>query len=230
MSQLDPGNPYATAVAAAEAPVAERAAFLRRTYSLLFAGVLGFAATLWAAGNLAPVRDMMIGLWKLHPLVVMLLILGAGFLVRMVAAKHPINLVAYFAYVFLFGLLLAPLVLHAAQIEVLNQAAMITVLVFSGLTAYVFLSGKDFSFLGGILSIAVMGMIGLIVAGILFGFGLGLWFSVLGVLVYSGFVLSDTSRILHHYPTNAHVAAAIELFTSLVILFQYILILLSNRD
>ena len=109
---------------------------------------------------------------------------------------------------------------------------MITVLIFSGLTAYVFLSGKDFSFLGGALSIAGMAMVGVILAGIIFGFGLGLWFSVLGVVVFSGFVLYDTSRILHHYPTTAHVPAAIELFTSLVILFQYVLILLSslNRD
>ena len=46
-------------------------------------------------------------------------------------------------------------------------------------------------------------------AGWLFGFHLGLWFSVLGVLLFSGYVLYDTSRILHHYPTDAHVPAAI---------------------
>ncbi len=225
-------NPYAAQPAALAAADA-RAAFLQRTYSLLLAGVFCFAATLWAAANVQAVTQLAVGLYKGGPLVCLLVLFGGGFAVRAVAQRHPINLVAYFAYTFLFGLLLAPLVLTvAAQApEVLTQASIVTLLVFSGLTAYVFVSRKDFSFLGGALAIAAFGMLGLIVAGILFGFAPGLWFSVLGVLVFSGYILYDTSRILHHYPVNAHVAAAIELFVSLILLFQYILrLFLSNRD
>jgi FtsH-binding integral membrane protein len=151
-----------------------------------------------------------------------------------VARTHPINLIAYFAYAIFFGLVLAPLVLFAAETSptVLTQASIVTLLVFSGLSAYVFVSGKDFSFLGGVLAIAALAMVGVLVAGLLFGFAIGLWFSVLGVLVFSGYILYDTSRILHHYPTDAHVPAAIELFVSLILLFQHVLnLLLSlNRD
>ena len=77
-----------------------------------------------------------------------------------------------------------------------------------------------------------MAMVGLLIAGFMFGFELGLWFSVLGVLLFSGLVLYDTSRILHHYPTTAHVPAAIQLFVALIMLFQYVLLLLLslNRD
>jgi hypothetical protein len=43
-------------------------------------------------------------------------------------------------------------------------------------------------------------------------------------------VLYDTSRVLHHYPTTAHVRAAIELFVSLIILFQYVVMMLVNLN
>ena len=67
--------------------------------------------------------------------------------------------------------------------------------------------------------------------GWIFGFQLGVWYSIAGALLFSGFILYDTSRILHHYPTTAHVAAAVVLFTDVVILFQKILmILLRSRD
>ncbi|MDP6929102.1 MAG: Bax inhibitor-1 family protein [Planctomycetota bacterium] len=218
-------------VAAMDAPVAEKAAFLQRTYSLLLAGILAFAATLWAAGSVPVVASMARGLWSMGWIGCMLVIMGGGYAVRALASKTPINLIAYFAYVFLFGLLLAPLVLFAAQMEgVLSQASMVTALVFTGLTGYVFISGKDFSFIGGICSIGCMALLGCLLAGWLFGFDLGLWFSVLGVLIFSGMVLYDTSRVLHHYPTTAHVRAAIELFVSLIILFQYVVMMLVNLN
>jgi len=228
-------NPYAAEdVAAISASVDARASFLQRTYSLLMAGVVCFAATLWAAESVPAVRQIAISMWGFGPLVLMLLMFGVGFGVRALARSHPINLVAYFAYTIFFGLLLAPLVLFALQAapNTLTQASIVTLLVFSGLTAYVFISGKDFSFMGGALAIGSLAMIGCLVAGILFDFNLGLWFSAAGVLLFSGFILYDTSRILRHYPTNAHVPAAIELFVSLIMLFQYVLHLLmaANDD
>lgn len=228
-------NPYAPAnIAVAAASADERATFMQKTYSLLAAGVFVFAATLWAAGNVPAVNSMAVGLWQTSPWIVLIGIFGAGYVVRAVADTKPINLIAYFAYAFLFGLLLAPLVLVAADQSptVLTQASLVTVLVFSGLTGYVFISGKDFSFLRGALTIGLFGMIGVIIAGLIFDFSIGLWFSGFGVLLFSGFILYDTSRILHHLPSNAYVRGAIELFVSLIMLFQHVLILLMslNRD
>jgi FtsH-binding integral membrane protein len=129
-------------------------------------------------------------------------------------------------------LLLAPVVLYMAnaQPEVLTQAAMLTALVFTGLTGYVFVTRKDFSFLGGALAIGVFALIGIAIAGSLFGFTVGLWYSVLGVVVFSGYVLYDTSKILHSYPTTAYVSAAVVLFVDVVLLFKHILFLLMRRD
>ena len=227
-------NPYATeSVAAISAAAEERATFLQRTYLMLLAGVGVFAGTIWAADNVPAIQNLAIGLWRTHPLLVVALLFGAGFGVRAVANKHPINLVAYFAYAFFFGLLLAPASLYAAEFapDVLSQAVVVTLLVFSGLTAYVFVSGKDFSFLRGALAIAALLLFAVLIGGILFGYTMGLWMSVAFVALYAGFILYDTSRILHHYPTNAHVPAAIELFVSLIMLFQWILnLLLSMND
>ena len=71
-----------------------------------------------------------------------------------------------------------------------------------------------------------------IVAGIFFGgFGLGLWFSVAGALLFSGFILYDTSNILRSYPTNAHVSAAMVLFVDLIMLFKNLIwIFLASDD
>src|SRR5690606_26522836 len=98
-------------------------------------------------------------------------------------------------------------------------------------TIYVFASGKDFSFLGGALAIALFGLLALGIGGWLFGFELGVWYSIGGALLFSGYILYDTSRILLHYPPTAHVSAAIVLFTDVVILFKHVLmILLRSRD
>lgn len=224
-------NPYAiNEVAASAASADARATFLQRTYSLLLAGVFCFAATLWAAANVPAVNSLAVGLYQGGMILCLVVVIGGGYLVRKVAHRHPINLIAYFAYTFVFGLLLAPIVLFSAQAmpDVLTQASLITVLIFTGLTGYVFVSGKDFSFMGGALAIGMFAMLGVGLAGYLIGFEVGLWYSAAGVVLFSGYILYDTSRVLHHLPTNAHVAAAIELFVSLILLFQHVLHLLMS--
>ena len=59
--------------------------------------------------------------------------------------------------------------------------------------------------------------------GALFGFGLGLLFSIAMVGLASAAILYDTSKILHHYSTDQHVAASLELFASVALLFWYVL-------
>lgn len=232
-------NPYAFggAIPVDQAPADERATFLRKVYSLLLAGILAFAGTLWAAANVQPVQDMAIGLWRTIAgaggfgwILYMAIMMGGFFVVHAVATVKPLNLIAYFGWSFLLALLAAPLVLGvaAAQPTVLTQASTVTALVFTGLTAYVFMTGKDFSFLRGILG---LGMILLIVMGLcswIWGFGSPLLFSGLGIALFSGYILYDTSNIMHRYPSNMAVSAAVVLFTDVVFLFKNILILLMS--
>ncbi len=71
---------------------------------------------------------------------------------------------------------------------------------------------------------------GVIIAGIFFGFSLGLWFSGLMVVLSCGYILYDTSNIMHHYSTNQYVAAALALFASVVLLFWYVLQILMSMS
>jgi hypothetical protein len=87
----------------------------------------------------------------------------------------------------------------------------------------VFVTRKDFSFLRTLLFWGfVVGLV-LIVASVLFGWNLGTWFSVGMIALAGGAVLHDTSEVLHRYPDDRHVAAALQLFASVALMFWYVL-------
>lgn len=225
-------NPFVQehALPASEAGITERAQFLQRTYSWLLGGILGFCAVLGAYDHVEIVHDAANALFS--PIVRIVVLLALAFGVHAVAEKHPINIAAYVVYVVVFGLLVAPIVgmANAMNPNLVTQASIITAVTFLGLTVYVFTSGKDFSFLGGALRMGLFALIGVALAGWMFGFSVGVWYSVAAALLFCGFILYDTSAILHHYPTTAHIAAAIVLFTNVVLLFKNILILLMSQD
>jgi len=115
--------------------------------------------------------------------------------------------------------------------EVLSQAAIVTLSLFGGLTAVVFMTRLDFSFLRSVLVIGGFLSLGLIVAGALFGFELGLWFSIGMVVLAAGGILYQTYNVKNEYTTDQYVGAALQLFSSVMLLFWYILrIFLSRRD
>jgi len=114
--------------------------------------------------------------------------------------------------------------------EVITTAGGVTLAMFAAMTAYVFMTKKDFSFLRGALAIAGMASVGLVGASLLFGFSLGLAFSVGMVFLASGYILFYTSNVLRHYRTDQHVAAALALFSALALLFWYVLRLFMSRD
>jgi len=113
----------------------------------------------------------------------------------------------------------------------IQSAASVTLLGFAGLTAVAFISRKDFSFLGSVLRWAGLAALGLIIAGVVFGFQLGTFFSVAMIAFAGGAILYDTSNILHHYPEDRYVGASLELFASVALLFWYVLrLLIASRD
>ena len=112
----------------------------------------------------------------------------------------------------------------------IESAATITLIGFAGLTAVAFLSRKDFSFLGGMLKWAMVVALVAIVGGILFGFELGTWFSVAMVGLAGAAILYDTSNIIHHFPEDRYVGAALQLFASVALMFWYVLRIFLSRD
>ncbi|HEV3256943.1 MAG TPA: Bax inhibitor-1 family protein, partial [Gemmataceae bacterium] len=109
-------------------------------------------------------------------------------------------------------------------------AGILTLCMFGGLTAAVFITRKDFSFLGPVLSVISFLALGLIIVACIFPIGLGTWFSFAMVALASGYILYQTSGVMLHYRTDQHVAAALALFSSVALLFYYILrILMGSR-
>lgn len=110
--------------------------------------------------------------------------------------------------------------------ELILTAAGGTGVIFLGLSGYVMTTRKDFSFMGGFLFVgflvAIVGMIGAMIFSIP---GMFLGISAMMVLLMSGFILFDTSRIIHGGETN-YVMATISLFLDILILFQHLLNLL----
>jgi FtsH-binding integral membrane protein len=115
--------------------------------------------------------------------------------------------------------------------EPIIMAGGITLAMFAAMTAYVFITKKDFSFLRGILPVLAMGALGLVVGSLVFGFSLGIAFSVGMIVLASGYILFYTSNILRHYRTDQHVAAALALFSAIALLFWYVVrLILQSRN
>lgn len=136
------------------------------------------------------------------------------------------------AYVILEAIIFLPMIAIAtlyAGSDMIMQAALITLFMFSGLTAVVFLTKTDFSFLRTALVIGGFISLGIIVVGAIFGFNLGLWFSVGMVVLASGSILYQTDQIKNNYGTEQYVGASLQLFSSIMLLFWYILRILMSR-
>jgi hypothetical protein len=217
-----------------EQSVDVRVAFMRRVYGHLGGAVAAFVLLeywLFTTGLAQAITEFVLGTsW--------LLILGGFVLVSWlsssVAHRATTPVAQYGAYAALIvaeSLLFAPLLFIASlQADgVIVQAAMLSVLGFAGLTVIALTSSRDFSVLGAFLKWGGIVALVAIVAAVLFGLQLGTWFSVAMIAYAGGAILYDTSRILRSYPPDREVAASMQLFASLALLFWYVLRLLSDR-
>jgi FtsH-binding integral membrane protein len=224
---------------AATAPASARAAFIKRTYLHLAGAVLAFVgieAVLISTGVARDIVQQMFaqrGAWL--GLMVLFVVggIGAQYMAR---SRQPVGLqyAGLALYVLLEVVIFLPILTIAQMrfgMEVPMQAGIVTLAVFGGLTVAVFMSGKNFSFLGPVLWTASFLALGLVIAAVIFGFNLGLVFAVAMVALAAGFIIYDTSNIIHQYGTNEHVAASLSLFASVALLFWYILrIFMLSRD
>ena len=224
-------NTYAQQLSVSQAMPSERAAFIRRTYAHLAGAVLAFVGLTAYMVN-SPIAEMLLNVMAMR--FGWLMILGAFIILGRVAsglasstASQTVQYAGLTLYVIIESVIFAPILWIATYLiddpTVIPTAGILTLGIFAGLTLVVFTTRKDFSFLRGILSIGFMLALGLIVCAVLFGFNLGLVFSFAMVALASGAILYDTSRILHHFGPGQHVAASLQLFASIALLFWYVL-------
>lgn len=243
MSHIDQSNPYAVNIenAVVHAPENERAAFIRRTYTHLTGAILALIGLEFILFNIVPaatiqplVRMMISGWGWLVALVVFMVVSSVARRLANSGSPAPLQYAGLALYVGAWGIMLLPILYIC--IDVLGDtnlpvtAAIITGVAFAGLTAVAFITRADLSNWGRYLMIAGFVAMGVIFAGILFGFSLGLWFSGLMVALMCGYILYDTSNVIHHFGVDQHVAASLVLFADVVMLFYYVLQILMNRD
>jgi FtsH-binding integral membrane protein len=215
----------------AQARPSERAKFIQKTY-LHLAGAVGAFIVVELILFQLGIAELLYNLIASHQFA-WLLILGGfallGGMSRGLAAQADNVNTQYMGlglYVVGEALIFAPILYIAAVFSdptVLPTATILTLLLFAGLTTIAFTTGKDFSFLGGILKIGGFIALGLIICSVIFGFQLGLLFSAVMVAFASAAILYDTSKIMHHYSTEQYVAASLALFASVALLFWYVL-------
>ena len=216
----------------------EQATFYRKTYSHVAIALLAFIVVEAILINIVP-ESLIISMVS-SPFV-WLLILGGFWLGSMLASKwtqaqdRSTQYRGLGIYVLLEAIIFLPMIYIAIDLSdglaIISQAGIITLSLFAGLTAVVFLTRVDFSFLRSVLVIGGFVALGLIVAGAIFDFDLGLWFSAAMVALAAGGILYETYNIKNVYSTDQYVAAALQLFSSVMLLFWYVLrILLSRRN
>ena len=207
----------------------ERSAFIRKTYVHLCGAIVAFAAlealvlnVFWEQLEaIVPKTGGM--MW----LVVLGLFMAVGYVADRWAHSATSRKTQYMGlglYVLAEVVIFIPLlyIAHRFDADIIMSAGVVTAIVFGGLTATCFLTKFDFSFLRYALMIGMFAAIGLIVASLFVGFSLGLWFSVAMVVLASGYILYNTSNIIHHYHTGQYVAASLALFASVALLFWYV--------
>ena len=182
--------------------------------------------------NTPAIRDPLLSLMMGHWWVAFLAFMGVSWVANRWASSDSSSTGKQYLglglYVVAEAVIFTPLLFIASSIDanIIPTAGLITAVIFGGLSGCVFLTGADFSFMKGALTIASFGVLGLILCSFLFGFDLGTWFSAGMVILMSGFILYDTSNVLHHYRTHQHVAASLALFASVATLLWYVISLL----
>jgi hypothetical protein len=215
---------------AADSSLAERSAFIRRTYLHVAGAIAAFALLelfLFEAGYASSIASMMLGS-QYSWLIVLGLFMGVSYVADKFAHSQTSEGAQYFGlglFVVAEAIVFVPILFRADSFfpGAIATAGYVTALLVIGLTATVFMTKKDFSFMGGFLKIGFMIGFGVIVCSIIFGFTLGLVFSGAMALLAAGAVLYTTSNILRQYHTGQHVAAALALFSSIALLFFYVL-------
>jgi len=236
MSAQPHGMPASPTTPVAQQSREVRGRFMTRVYGLVIGGIaafIGMQYLMFDFGIAAAMADLIVRTnW--------LIILGGFMVVSWMANnlgfKAQTRGGQWGGYLLLIGanalLFAGPLwIAHTAPTleGVIFQAAMLSILAFAGLSFIALTTGKDFSFLRGILMWGGVLALALIVGGVLFGTGLGLWFSWAMVGFAGAAILYSTQQVYRSYPPEAEIPAAMNLFSSIALLFWYVLQILMRR-
>jgi len=144
-------------------------------------------------------------------------------------AEKPDGLLWYFAFTGVMGLFVGGSVnaIAATHLDTVLAAAGGTAMIFIALSAYILTTKRDLNHWGGFLLVAIIGIVITSVINIFLQSPLLMMIgSALGTVIFSLFIMYDTSRVVNGYETS-YVRAALNMFLNIVNLFLNLLQLLT---
>ncbi len=226
-------DPYSVSMNyfAADAALSERLQFLRRVYIHVFGGILLLTGLeyLYMTTEIGP---MIFGLFGTMWWAALLGFIAVSWIAQRLAfsgASPALQYAGLGLYILVESVFVAPAILFALRFnpDLIGQAAFLTLAITGALTLFVVMSKTDFSFLRNALFLAGMALFAVAIGSAFFGYSLGLLFSAGAVTLMCGYILYETSLIMHHLPVTAHVAGALMIFGSIAELFKHLIYLLS---
>lgn len=157
------------------------------------------------------------------------------FILNFAIQKPGLNLFLLYLFTFLEGMAISPIIGYylATASNILGEAFLLTAITSFALAAYAWTTKRDFTRLGdylffGVILLLVAGIAGIFFGGIFHTTLFGLIISVLGIAIFSGYVLFYVQRARYMADTlpNA-IGLTVSLFITVLNLFLYILELLS---
>lgn len=229
-----------------------RTTFLKRVYGLFTASIvfsaIGAVAALYGGlsssqvflrvGAKSVAVPPLVAFFGQHYIIAMLVMMGVVFGASMVRHVKGLNVLALFGMATVIGVVIAPTLFYASlattvgktlSASPIRDAFVLAAVGFGGLTGYALTTRKDFSYLGGALTMGLFVIIGASILNIFVGSSVfSLAISSVAVLLFGAFVLYDTSRLLHSDEDDA-VGGAIALYLNFLNIFLALLRILSSR-
>ncbi|MDH5434151.1 MAG: Bax inhibitor-1/YccA family protein [Gammaproteobacteria bacterium] len=202
---------------------------LKNTYMLL-------SATFVFSAIMAAISTMMY-----MPPMTYLICIGLSFLIMWFVLPKTANsasgLVTVFAITGLMGFGIGPLLNHYLALsngsQIVGTALGGTGVIFFALSGYALMSKKDFNFMGGFLLVGLMLAIVAMLANLFLEIsGLSLAISAIVIMIMSGFILYDTSQMIHRPESSNYMIMTVALFLNIFNIFINLLHLLgfANDD
>ena len=207
----------------------ERATLVRRTYTVVLGCVIATMGGTWFG---LQNESVMLAAAQ-HPIITFLLSfipLMIAQSARSMAAPQRLALVGLFSV--MMGVMLSPVMYLTSRTDpaLVPQAAMLTLSTFGVLTAYAWLSRRDFSAWGGFFTIGLWVLIATSLLNMFFQNQTAhLWIAGGSVLVFSGLLVFDTWRLRNVFGPEDYVIAAVQIYLDLLNMFLAILTLLGGN-
>jgi len=209
----------------------ERATLVRRTYGLVFGGVIvTMVGVVFGMTQPALMRAV-----AEHPFISFLVCLPLPmFLAQRSHRDYPRNILLTLLGTFATGVWLSPLifVLNASQPGIVGQAGALTLTTFGVLTMYATFSRRDFSAWGGFFIVGLWVLIATSLLNLFFrNETASMWIAGSTVFIFGGLLVFDTWRIVRsdQYGPDDYVPAAIAIYLDVLNLFLAILRLLGGN-